>query len=121
MNPNLPTQISMVMLGVENVARSVEFYRDTLALELRSQSAEFAFFSAGSITLALGAPLGKAVQPRSGATEIIFPVQSVAEAHALLIDRGCTFINQPREVTSGSWAASFTDPDGHRLTIFGAK
>ncbi len=79
------------------------------------------FFSAGSITLALGTPLGKAVQPRAGATEVIFPVESVAAAHALLRDRGCTFINEPREVTPGSWAASFTDPEGHRLTIFGAK
>ena len=111
----------MIMLGVENVARSVEFYRDTLALQLRNESAEFAFFSAGSITLALGTPLGKAVQPRAGATEIIFPVQSVVQAHALLTHRGCKFIQEPREVTAGSWAASFTDPDGHRLTIFGPQ
>ncbi len=36
--PNLPSRVSMIMLGVENIARSVEFYGDTLALELRNQS-----------------------------------------------------------------------------------
>ena len=70
-SPDLPSRVSMIMFGVENIARSVEFYRDTLGLKLNSQSAEFAFFSAGSITLALGAPLGRAVLPRAGATEII--------------------------------------------------
>jgi predicted enzyme related to lactoylglutathione lyase len=118
---NLPSQISMIMLGVENIARSVEFYRDTLALKLQNQSAEFAFFSAGGVTLGLNLPLGQAVQPRPGATEIIFPMESVVAAHALLAERGCRFLIEPREVTAGSWAATFTDPDGHRLTLFGPK
>jgi predicted enzyme related to lactoylglutathione lyase len=118
---NLPSQISMIMLGVENIARSVEFYRDTLALKLQNQSAGFAFFSAGGVTLGLNLALGQAVQPRPGATEIIFPMDSVVAAHALLVQRGCQFLNEPREVTTGSWAATFTDPDGHRLTLFGPK
>jgi len=118
---NLPSQVSMIMLGVENIARSVAFYRDTLSLKLSNQSGEFAFFSAGSVTLALGTPLGHAVQPRAGATEIIFPVESVGASHELLVGRGCKFLNAPREVTPGSWAATFTDPDGHRLTLFGPK
>src|SRR5437867_6764685 len=68
-NPNLPSKMSMIMLGVENVARSVAFYRNVVGLELQSQSAEFAFFSTGSVTLALNLPLGLHVQPRAGATE----------------------------------------------------
>ena len=97
------SSVSMIMLGVESVAVSVEFYRDTLGLTLNNQSGEFAFFSAGGITLALGAPLGRVVRPRAGATEIIFPVESVGASHALLTHRGCKFINEPREVTTGSW------------------
>ena len=111
----------MIMLGVEQIERSVKFYRDTLALELQHQSAEFAFFAAGGITLALGLPLGQAVQAKAGAVEIIFPVESVTAAHGLLQERGCQFLNAPREVTSGSWAATFTDPDRHRLTLFGPR
>ncbi|PWU08011.1 MAG: glyoxalase [Terriglobia bacterium] len=120
-NANVPSKASMIMLGVENVERSVKFYRDTLALPLQNQSSEFAFFSAGGITLGLNLPLGKAVQPRPGATEIVFPVESVVAAHGLLVDRGCTFLTQPREVFSGTWGATFTDPDGHRLTLLGPQ
>lgn len=116
---NLPSQIATIMLGVEDIARSVEFYRDTLALKLGHQSAELAFFAAGGVTLALSAPLGRTRAQRSGAIEIIFPVASVRTAYALLTQRGCAFINQPREVTPGSWAATFTDPDSHQLTLFG--
>ena len=118
---NLPSSVSMIMLGVENIARSVEFYRDTLELNLNNQSGEFAFFSGGQSHRWHWAPLGRAVQPRAGSNpEIIFPVDSVGPPHATH-HRGCKFINEPREVTPGSWAATFTDPDGHRLTIFGAE
>jgi len=120
-NPNLPSKISMIMVGVENVARSVAFYRDVAGLEIQSQSPEFAFFNTGSVTLALNLPLGLHVKPRAGAVEIIFPVESVTKGHILLKERGCRFLNDPREVTPGSWAATFTDPDGHHLTLFGSK
>jgi predicted enzyme related to lactoylglutathione lyase len=120
-NPNLPSKISMIMLGVENVARSVAFYRDVVGLELQSQSPEFAFVKAGAVTLALSLPLGLHVQPRAGAMEIILPVESVSRAQILLKDRGCNSQKEPREVTPGSWAVNFTDPDGHHLTLLGAK
>jgi predicted enzyme related to lactoylglutathione lyase len=121
MNPNLPSQISMLMLGVSDVPRSIAFYRDTLGFELRHSAEEFAFFAAGSVTLVLSRALGRAVEPLPGATEIILPVASATASQALLAERGCAFINQPREVTPGSWAATFTDPDGHRLTVFGPR
>ena len=45
----------------------------------------------------------------------------VSESHRLLTDRGCVFIKQPGQVSGESWAATFKDPDGHLLTIFGGK
>jgi predicted enzyme related to lactoylglutathione lyase len=113
--------ISMVMLGVGDTERSVRFYRDTIGLDLQHNAGGFAFFGAGGVTLALSEQLGRAVHPKAGATEIIFPVDSVSTMQADLAARGCEFINEPREVTPGSWAASFADPDGHRLTLFGPR
>src|SRR5438046_9609987 len=98
-SPNLPSKISMIMLGVENVARSVAFYRDVVGLELQSQSSEFAFFKTGSLTLVLNLPLGLHVQPRAGATEIIFPVESVSKAQSLLKERRSRFHNDPPAYT----------------------
>jgi predicted enzyme related to lactoylglutathione lyase len=120
-NPNLPSKISMIMLGVENVARSVAFYRDVVGLELQSQSTEFAFLSTGSVTLALSLPLGLHAQPRAGAMEMVFPVESVSTSQRLLKEKGCIFLNEPHEVTPGSWAVNFRDPDGHYLTLLGSK
>lgn len=120
-NENLPSTVSLVMFGVDNLARSVAFYRDLVSLPLRSSSEEFAFFAAGPVTLALSVPLGRAVQPRAGAMELVFSVPGVQASFAALKERGCRFVQEPREVSPGSWAATFTDPDGHRLTIFGPK
>ncbi|MGC4049443.1 MAG: VOC family protein [Paludibaculum sp.] len=120
-NENLPSTVSLVMFGVENLARSVAFYRDVVSLPQRSSSEEFAFFTAGPVTLALSAPLGRALQPRAGAMELVFSVPGVNSSFAVLKDRGCKFAQEPREVSPGSWAATFADPDGHRLTIFGPK
>jgi predicted enzyme related to lactoylglutathione lyase len=120
-NPKLPSRISMIMLGVENVERSVAFYRDAVGLEVQSQSTEFAFLSAGALTLALSLPLGLHARPRAGAMEIIFPVESVSQTEALLKARGCHFLNQPRETTPGSFAVTLDDPDGHHLTLLGPR
>ena len=113
--------ISMVMLGVDDVVRSVAFYRDTIGLELQHDAGGFAFFAAGGVSLALNEQLGRAVKPIAGATEIVFPVESVTAQKRHLEARGCQFINEPREVTAGSWAASLKDPDGHILTLFGPE
>lgn len=120
-NENLPSMVSLVMFGVDNLARSVAFYRDLVSLPLRNSSEEFAFFAAGPVTLALSVPLGRAVQPRAGAMELVFSVPGVQASFTALKERGCRFVQEPREVSPGSWAATFTDPDGHRLTIFGPK
>lgn len=120
-NEDLPSTVSLVMFGVDNLARSVAFYRDLVSLPLRNSSEEFAFFTAGPVTLALSVPLGRAVQPRAGAMELVFSVPGVQASFAALKERGCRFVQEPREVSPGSWAATFTDPDGHRLTIFGPK
>ena len=61
----------------------------------------------------------KALQPEHA--EVVFAVASVARSSEVLRGRGCPFLNEAREVTAGSWAASFVDPDGHRLTLFGPK
>ena len=91
-----------------------------LSLERSGQSEGLAFVSLSGLTLMLSADLGKAFRPIAGATELVFPVASVTSAYDRLNQRGCKFLNQPREVTPGSWAATFSDPDGHKLTVFWA-
>ena len=113
------TEVSMVMLGVAKLERSLRFYRDLLGLEVRNQIAGFAFVNAGHITLALSEPLHKA-RPISGeSVELVFSVPNVKPAYEVLRERGVTFTNEPRNVNGPFWAANFNDPDGHMLSLFG--
>jgi catechol 2,3-dioxygenase-like lactoylglutathione lyase family enzyme len=112
-------KISVVTLGVSDLQKSLAFYRDKAGFELQNQFGSLAFFSAGPVMLMLNAGLRRPDGPLTGAVEIVFAAESVTASYRQLLERGCNFINQPREVTPGSWAATFTDPDGHWLTLFG--
>jgi catechol 2,3-dioxygenase-like lactoylglutathione lyase family enzyme len=120
-NPKVPNRVSIISIGVTNLAKSITFYRDTLGLRVTSQSEEVATLSASTVDLLLSAPLGTFIKPATASIEIIFPVESVVTAHKLLTEKGCEFLRPPREVIPGSWAATFKDPDGHLLTVLGGK
>jgi len=115
------SKITLITLGVANVADSVAFYRDKAGFQLKGQMEQFAFFSAGSINLMLNAGLRRQNAPLTGAMELVIAADSVTAKHRELKEQGCNFINEPRPVTGDSWAATFTDPDGHWLTLFGPK
>ena len=82
------SKISIVMFGVSDLEASVKFYRDTLGMKLTSRSDDFAFFTDGAVTVGLSLPLGKAVKPHAGATELVFGVDSVTAAHAAFVKMG---------------------------------
>jgi predicted enzyme related to lactoylglutathione lyase len=117
-------RVSMIALGVKDTARSIKFYGETLGFQLvaEPEPGEVAVFQAGGVQITLNRPLGKAAGSAIvGAIEVILTVDSVVTTHGKLVERGCTFIKEPREVFTGTWAATFTDPDGHRLTILGPR
>ena len=113
-------RVSMIALGVTDTARSTKFYSETLGLQLAGQPGEVTLLRSGDVTIALNRPLARSAGDAIvGAVEVIFPVESVAASHGKLLERGCHFLAGPHQVTPGMWAATFTDPDGHRLTILG--
>ena len=115
------TQISNVMLGTTDLARSLAFYRDTLGLAVQFEMPGFAFLNGGGVTLALSEAHAKLATPVAGGTEIVFGVLDVTAAHVALTARNVEFLNTPRNVTGDQWAANFRDPDGHLLSIFGPE
>ena len=115
-------RVTMIALGVKDTARSIRFYTETLGLELAGKPGEVTLLRAGDFTIVLNHPLGRAAGDAIvGAVEVIFQVPGVAASHADLANRGCNFTHPPHEVTPGLWAATFTDPDGHRLTLLGPQ
>jgi predicted enzyme related to lactoylglutathione lyase len=115
-----PLRISMIALGVKDAARAAKFYVETLGLSIVGKPGEVTLIQAGDIVIVLNEPLGRASgQAIVGAVEVIFPVASVQASHRDLSARGCSFVAAPHEIFPGTWAATFTDPDGHRLTVLG--
>lgn len=115
------SRVSVVMLGVTALERSVSFYRDKLGLKLTGRHEGFAFFDGGGVTLCLSEALARASQQIPGATEVVFSVENVRGAHRALAARGITFTQAPRTITGPLWAANFPDPDGHNLSVFGPE
>ncbi len=117
---NLPP-VSMIMLGVRDLEKSVSFYRDRLGIDVRQRIPGFAFLDSGALTIVLSEPLAKNVSPLAGATEVIFSVNDVRASYEALKNQGVEFSQAPRNVSGPMWAANFRDPDGHLLTLFGPE
>ena len=113
--------VSMIMLGVRDLEKSVSFYRDRLGIEVRQRIPGFAFLDSGALTIVLSEPLAKNVSPLAGATEVIFSVNDVRASYEALKNQGVEFSQAPRNVSGPMWAANFRDPDGHLLTLFGPE
>ena len=113
--------ISMIMLGVRDMEKSVAFYRDRLGLTLKQQFPGFAMFDAGAVTLVLSEARAQGAASIAGATEVIFSVEDVRSATEALRQQGVGFSHEPHQVNGPMWAANFPDPDGHLLTLFGPE
>jgi catechol 2,3-dioxygenase-like lactoylglutathione lyase family enzyme len=113
--------ISMILLGVRDMEKSVAFYRDRLGLALKQQFPGFAMFDTGVVTLVLSEDRAKGAGSAAGATEVIFSVEDVKAGAEALKDQGVEFSHAPHQVNGPMWAANFLDPDGHMLTLFGPE
>ena len=108
------------MLGVADMSRSLEFYRDRLGLPVHS-AGEFTFLSAGGVSLVLRQTPDLGGPGDERRTELVFGVEDIDAAYAGLRERGIVFRVAPRPVTADRLAADFRDPDGHVLSLFGPR
>jgi len=115
------TQVSVVMLGVQDVTRSLGFYRDKLGLKVQREIPGFAFMDAGKVTLCLSEPAARVRAQVAGADEIVFSVEDVTAAYQALREKGVQFTHEPRSVAPTTWVANFDDPDGNHLSIYGPQ
>ncbi|WP_338728701.1 VOC family protein [Haladaptatus sp. DJG-WS-42] len=118
-------RLSVVTLGVENLDRAIEFYRDGLGLPLenRDPDSDIAFFTLGPTRLALyprellaeDATVSPAGEGFSGIT-LAHNVRSAEAVDAQLeeaVDAGATLVKPGQEVFWGGYSGYFADPDGH--------
>ncbi|MCB0422232.1 MAG: VOC family protein [Bdellovibrionales bacterium] len=118
-------RINHVIAMVEDMNRSVEFYRDTVGLNLKFQSDNWTEFEAGSVIFALhgggqkpkdGRDLNDPHSSVAGTASISFDVPDVNVVYEKLSGQGVPFTLKPtaRENESILLAVA-TDPDGFEL------
>jgi catechol 2,3-dioxygenase-like lactoylglutathione lyase family enzyme len=115
----------LIVLYVDDVAKSAAFYADLFGKQPVESSANFAMFPMPPVMLGLWQR--REVQPAAagapGALEIDFGVDTKAEVEACHADwtaRGLTIAQAPTEMDFGFTFVAL-DPDGHRLRVMAVK
>lgn len=115
-----------IILIVEDLDRSLEFYIQVLGLPLGHRAGEYAQLDTGATRLglytrrAMSQTLGMALtEPPDNAPgfEIGFKVPDVDAAYASLLERGAVAQSPPTDRPWGQRTAYVRDPDGHLVEL----
>jgi len=112
-------EIAYVNIYVSELSKAVEFYRDTLGLELGFADADhgYASFQAGTITLGL-AVAGEDHPELVGVhTGVGFNTPDLEADHRRLAALGVEFPMSPSRQPWGGFMALFSDPDGNAFYL----
>jgi methylmalonyl-CoA/ethylmalonyl-CoA epimerase len=109
---------------VNDLARAVEFYRDTLGLShLFDAPPGMSFFACGSVRLMLSVPEG--VEAEHFKAAIYFRVQDIHGMRDVLTERGVLFEAEPRLLAKMPdhelWMGFFRDHDKNLLALMCEK
>jgi len=109
-------KVSMLIVIVSDMKRSVEFYRDTLGLPLKFESPGWSEFATPGTTLALH-PETEQKKVNPGGISFGFNTGNLDEAYETLKARGVRFIMPPTQQDFGFRLAVFLDPDGYPIPV----
>lgn len=116
-------RISMITLGVRDMAAAVKFYEQGLGFPRMESPSEVAFFTLDGTWLGLygrAALAEDATVPAAGegfeSFALAHNVSSEAEVDEVMaqaVAAGATMVKKPQKVFWGGYSGYFKDPDGH--------
>ncbi len=116
-------RLSVVTLGVADLARSRQFYEDGLGWKRGNTDGEIAFYQVGGMVLALYSHTALAADAKLesegtgfGGITLAFNVGARAEVDAVLAEAkgaGATILKAGEDAFWGGYSGYFADPDGH--------
>ena len=110
-------KIGQIALTVTDLARSMDFYKNTLGMRFLFETGQLAFFQCGEIRLMISAGEGK---PGRG-TIIYFSVEDIHGVYEALAGRGVEFVDTPHLIAKmpdhDLWMVFLKDPDGNVLGV----
>ena len=116
-------RVNYAIVFVQDMSRSVAFYRDVLGLSLRFETPEWTEFATEGATLALhpaAADGGGAQQSAPGSCRPGFDVPDLAAFHAKMEAAGVACAQEPKDVF-GTSIAQYLDPDGLQISVSQAR
>jgi lactoylglutathione lyase len=114
-------QLRYVLIFVNDLGRSVAFYRDLLGMQVRGENRTSAELDAGGMTLALhrahvDSDIHHHAPMLAGSCRIGFFIDDLDGTHRRLSDAGVPCISPP-ETQFDLRVALYEDPDGVNLTL----
>ena len=116
-------RISIITLGVSDLARSIEFYRDGLGLPLRPGEEAIAFFETRGTWLALfpkeslaedaNVPLSGSGPPGFTLAHNVRSKEEVDSLIAHAVSVGGALVKPAQDAEWGGYSGYFADPDGY--------
>ncbi len=108
--------VDFISIPSRDLARSKQFYGETLGLPVEKDHTGFAEFKAGQVTLSIWEPEAHGILFAPNPAGFALRVPDVAEARAALQAKGVAFSGEL--IDSGvCHMAPFQDPDGNALIL----
>lgn len=111
-------KVDAIVVLVSNMKHSIDFYKNTLGLPLRTRTTDWAEFFSEGTKLALH-PIKKNLkqkaEPRAGML-VGFMVASMDDIYRALKKKKVKFLKEPREENFGRHTI-IVDPDGYMISI----
>lgn len=111
-------KVGAVILLVSDMEKSINFYKDTLGLELKTRTKEWTEFIKNGTVLALHP--AKRRKLRQDGVYIGFRVGNLGDVCDKLKEKGVKFLQEIGEDAFGKHAI-IEDPDGYRISIIELK
>lgn len=112
-------RIAQISIVVQDVERATAFYRDILGMKFLFAFPGLAFFDAGGVRLMLS-PAEKPEHDHP-ASILYYAVPDIHAAHAILVERGVRFEDEPHVVhraeTYDLWMTFLHDSEGNLLAL----
>lgn len=109
-------KLSLVMLIVSDMKRSVAFYRDSLGLTVKHESEPWSELSAGTIDIGLHHGGDEPIDPTGGAV-LMFYVDDAGRVIEELRAKGVTILRDAEQEEYGGVLAAIADPDGYPIQL----
>lgn len=113
------TRVGQIHIPVTDLARAVDFYRNTLGMTFLFEVPRMAFFDCGGIRLMLGTPEDGAAALTG--TILYYQVEDIHASFASVEARGAAVLGKPHFVatlaTGDLWMAFLRDSEGNTFAL----